>query len=294
MQCGGQCAPGERGGVDPVDRRIAVQHRIQVGRDVATAGCAAGIAACHPVCGHPVGAEPGRDIGARQRGELTDGADSQAPQQIHQFRAARTGQARLGGQRPDGQPRQELRIPARRHHPAGLGGDDGGGQLVGDTRLAFGAGRGHRIDKPFGRGVLGTEVAGRTAHRQHQQSGPQHLGAGHHLVHRRGDGFEEPRVAGRVGGDDVHLRAARLRLTAPQTAPHPGVAGRRGAGHHPVGEGDCHRGGGRQSGRGRGGHRRPVHAPDRQHPAAPGGPPGGPPGGHRAATLTRTPLMRPP
>ena len=106
---------------------------------------------------------------------------------ISQLLATRTGQARLGGQLPDRQCRQEHRVLAGWHHPAGAGGEDGGRKLVGDAHLAFGAGRGHRVDQPLGGGVLGPEVAGRTADRQHQQPRPKHLGTGHHIVDRRDD-----------------------------------------------------------------------------------------------------------
>jgi hypothetical protein len=32
VQGSGQCPPGERGGINPVDRRVALQHRIQIRR----------------------------------------------------------------------------------------------------------------------------------------------------------------------------------------------------------------------------------------------------------------------
>ena len=198
------------------------------------------------------------------------------------------GPARTGWARPTiagSTARQEPGVTAGLHHPAGPGGEHRGGQLIGDTRLTFRSGGGDGVDQPFGGGLLGAEVAGRTADRHHQQPRPQHLSARHHIIHRRDHAFEEPGVTGRVGHGDVHLRAAGLGLAPAQAAPHPGLAGRRRTGDHPVGAGDRDlRGGGQPGGR-RGGDGRPVHAPDRQRPC-----------GHvlrRARTDNRTPPIRP-
>ena len=216
--------------------------------------------------GHRVGAEPGGHVAAGQRGELPDVADSHAPQQIRQIFTAGCGQARLGGQLPDRQRGQEQRVLARLDDPARPCGEDGGGQLVGDADLAFGPGRGHRVDQPLSGGLLGPEVAGRAAHRQHQQAGPQHLGARHQVVHRGRHVFEVAGVAGGIGGDDVQLRAPGLSFPAAQAAPHPGRAGRRRTGDHPVGQRDRDRRRRGQTRRRRRGDRGPVHAPDGQHP----------------------------
>ena len=126
--------------------------------------------------------------------------------------------------------------------------------------------RGHRVDQPLSGGLLGPEVAGRPANRQYQQSRPQHLGAGHQIVHRGRHVLEVAGIARRVGGDDVQLRASGLRFPTAQTPPHPRRAGRRRAGDDPVGQRDRHRGRRGQAGRGRRGHGGPVHAPDGQHP----------------------------
>ena len=216
--------------------------------------------------GHRVGAEPGRHIAAGQLRELADGADTHTPQQICQLIAPGCGQARFGGQLPDGQCRQEPRVPAGFDDPAGTGGEDRGGQLVGDTDLAFGARRGHRVDQPLGGGLFGAEVAGRPADREHQQARPQHLRPGHQVVHGGRHVLEMPGVACRIGGDDVEFRTPGLRLTAAQTAPHPDRPGRCRTGDHPVGQRDRHRAPSGPARRGRRGDRGPVHAPDGQHP----------------------------
>ena len=268
MQFAGQRATGERGRIDPVDRRVAVQHGIEFRGQVTPGRSADRFAAGEAVRDHRVGAEAGGHIRPRQRGELAEIANSHAPQQISQLPATRTGQARLGGQLPDRQCRQEHRVLAGWHHPASAGGEDGGRKLVGDAHLAFGAGRGHRVDQPLGGGVLGPEVAGRAADRQHQQPRPQHLGTGHHIVDRRDDPLEEAGIAGRVGRRDMQLRAAGLGLAAAQAPAHPGGARGGRAGDHPVGQGDRDRSRVRQSRGRRGGDRRPVHAPDGQHSAA--------------------------
>ena len=70
-----------------------------------------------------------------------------------------------------------------------------------------------------------TEVARRAANRQHQQAGPQHLGARHQVVNRGRHVLEVAGIAGRVCGDDVQLGhlawASRRRAAA-----HPDCAGR--------------------------------------------------------------------
>ena len=116
---------------------------------------------------------------------------------------------------PDRQHRQKLRVASRLHDTARTRGEDRGGQLVGDPDLTLGAGRGHRVDQPLGGLLLGPEIAGRPAHRQHQQPGPQHLGAGHQIVHRRDHPLEEAGVAVSIGGRDVQLRATGGRLPTP-------------------------------------------------------------------------------
>ena len=75
--------------------------------------------------------------------------------------------------------------------------------MVGDPHLTLGSGRGHRVDQPLGRLLLGPEIAGRTTHRQYQEPGTQHLGAGHQIVDRRDHPLEEAGVAVCVGGRDV-------------------------------------------------------------------------------------------
>ena len=107
------------------------------------------------------------------------------------------------------------------------GGENRGGQLVGDPDLTLGAGCGHRIDQPLGGLLLGPEKAGRPAHRQHQQAGPQYLGAGHQVVHRRDNPFEETSVAVGVGGHHVQVRTTGRRLPAPQPSPYPRQTGGR-------------------------------------------------------------------
>ena len=101
MQRAGQRAPRECRGINPVDRRIAVQHglefRWQLPPGRSPLGCTAG----EPVRGHPVGAEPGSHVRARQCGKLPDGANPQPPQQIRQVFSTRAGQARLGGELPN-------------------------------------------------------------------------------------------------------------------------------------------------------------------------------------------------
>ncbi|CNM98419.1 Uncharacterised protein [Mycobacterium tuberculosis] len=192
--------------------------------------------------GHRVGTEPGRHVGTRQRGELSDGANSHPPQQIRQVVPARPGQARLGGKLADRQQRQKPRIASRLHDAASTRGENRGRQPVGDSDLTLRAGRGHRVDQPLGRHLLGPEKTGRPAHRQHQEPGPQQLGAGHQIVYRRDHPFEEPGVAVGVGSRYKQLRTPRRRLPTPQPSAHPGRPRGRRAGDHPVCQRDRDRG----------------------------------------------------
>ena len=109
---------------------------------------------------------------------------------------------------PDRQRRQEPRVFSRFDDTTGAGGENRGGQLVGDPDLALGAGCGHCVGQPLGGPLFGSEKAGRPTHRHHQEPGPQHLGARHHIVHRRDNSFEEACVAVRIGGNDVQLWTA--------------------------------------------------------------------------------------
>ncbi len=210
MQGAGQRAAGERSGIHPIDRRVAVHHRVELLLGFATRRASGGLAAGEPVCGHRVGAEPRGDIAARQRRELSDVSDSHAPQQVRQILSPWRSQARLGGQLPDRQRRQEQCVVAGLDDSSRPRGEHRGGQLIGDADLAFGSGRGHRVDQPLGRGLFGSEVTGRPAHRQHQQAGPQDLGARHQVVHRGRHILEMASIARRIGGDDVQIRTPGL------------------------------------------------------------------------------------
>ena len=69
---------------------------------------------------------------------------------------------------------------------------------------------------------LGTEIAGRPAHRQHQEPGPQHLGARHQVVHRRNrplrrSGRRDPRR--RSPTCSCGHRAAASRRRSPRRTP---------------------------------------------------------------------------
>ena len=266
MQLTCQRAAREGRRIHPVDRRIAVHHRIELRGKFAPRRPPVGLAAGETVGQKSVRTEPGNHVGARQLGELPDGANAHPPQQVGQIFPARPGEAGLGGQLPDGQPGQKCRILPRLDDAPGPGREHRGGQLIGDARLAFGAGRGHRVDQPFGGLLFRAEITGCAPDRHHQQARPQHLGSRHHLIHRRGHALEVAGIARRIGGDDMQLRAAGLRLTATQPAPHPDRSRRRRTGDDAVGQGDRDRVGGRQSCGGRGGHRRPIHAPERKNP----------------------------
>ena len=122
MQGGGQGPPGECGGVDPVDRRVAAQYRIEFCRQFPTTRCAPRLTACHPVRRYRIRTESGGDIPAGQLGELGEGPDTQAPQQIRELRTPRARQARLRRELSDRQSGQERRIRTGLHHPAGPGG----------------------------------------------------------------------------------------------------------------------------------------------------------------------------
>ena len=114
-------------------------------------------------------------------------------------RSSRPGAARLGSVascRIDSADRNSASLPGSMIRPAACG-EDRGGQLVGDADLAFGPGRGHRVDQSLGGGLFGPEVAGRAAHRQHQQAGPQHLGPRHQVVDRGRHVFEVAGIARR-------------------------------------------------------------------------------------------------
>ncbi len=238
MQRAGQRASGKRRGVDPVDRRIALQHRIELGRQLAPRRPAFLLAAGEPVCAHRVGAEPGGDIRTRQRGELTDRSNSHPPQQICQISPPRTGQTGLGGELPNRQRRQKTRVIPRRHDAARAGGEDRRRQPIGDPDLTLGAGRRHCVGQPLGNLLLGPEKPGRPADRHDHQAGAQHLGARHQVVYRRDNSFEVAGVAVGIGGDDVQLRAAGRCLAPPQPSPHTYRTGRRRTGDHPVGQRD--------------------------------------------------------
>ena len=207
--------PGRSAGRSAARRRVPGEAHDRAARARLAAGEAVG--------GHRIGIEPGGDITAGQLGELAERPNSHAPQQIGQLFAP--GPDRLGSVANCliDSAGQERRIRTGLDDPPGAGREDGGGQLVGDSHLAFGTGGGDGVDQPFGGGLLGAEVAGRAAHRQHQQARPQHLGARHHIVDARRHALEEPGVAGRIGGGDVHLRAAAPapRAAAVRVAPRP-------------------------------------------------------------------------
>lgn len=160
--------------------------------------------------GHRIGTEPRGHIAAGQRRELSNGANSHAPQQVCQFLPPWRSRTGFGSQLPDGQRRQKQRIAAGFDDPSRPRGEDRGGQLVGNTHLAFGSGGGHRVDQPLGGDLLGTEVARRATHRQHQQAGPQDLGPRHQVVHRGRHILEMAGIAGRIGGNDMQIRAPGL------------------------------------------------------------------------------------
>ena len=184
-------------------------------------------------------------------------------------RSSRPGADRLGSVascRIDRAARKAASPPGSTMQP-GAGGEHRGGQLVGDADLTLRARRGDRVDEPLRGRLLRPEVAGRAAHRQHQQARPQHLRAWHDLVDRRRHAFEVPGIAAGIGGGDVDVRAARLSLPATQTPSHPGRTSRRRTRDDAIGQCD-HDGIGRgQTRRGSRRHRGPVHAPDGQHSA---------------------------
>jgi hypothetical protein len=137
--------------------------------------------------------------------------------------------------------------------------------LIGDADLTFGSRCGHRVDQSLRGGLFGSKVAGRTAHRQHQQAGPQDLGSRHQVVDRSRDVLEMAGVSCRVGGDDVQIRTPGLRFPAAQAPSHAYRTGRRRTGDDPVGQRHRDRSRGFQTCRCRRGDRRPVHAPDGQY-----------------------------
>ena len=204
-----------------------MQHGVEFGRRLTPGRSAFRFAAGEPVRAHRVGAEPGSHVGTRQCGELSDGPNPHPPQQIRQIVPSGTGQAGLGGELADRQRRQEPRVFSRFDDTAGTGGEDRSGQLVGDPDLTLGAGAGHRVGQPLGGLLFGPEKAGRPTHRQHHESGPQHLGARRHIVHRRDNPFEEASIAVGVGSHDVQLRTAGRRLPSSQSTPHSRRTGSR-------------------------------------------------------------------
>ena len=175
-------------------------------------------------------------------------------------------QAGFGGHLFDRQGRQELRIPTGRYQCRMPRGVHRRGHLIGDAHLTFGPGHRHRIGQPLGRGLLAAEVPGRTGHRKRHQPRAQNLGPRHQVIHRGDHRLEKPRIAIDIGHRDMQLRATSLGLAAPHTptnSQRPRGGGTRG---DPIGHSHRHGPGGRKIGHRRGGHRRPIRAPNRQHP----------------------------
>ena len=62
VQRGGQGPPGERGGINPIDRRVAVQYRIKIRWQLASGRAAPGLGPDESVGHHGVDAESGGNI----------------------------------------------------------------------------------------------------------------------------------------------------------------------------------------------------------------------------------------
>ena len=190
--------------------------RLRVRPAAHAGGPSFGFAAGEPVRGHPVGAESGSHVGARQCGELPNGANPHPPQQIRQLFPARTGQARLGGKLPDRQHRQKLRVTSRLDDTARTRSEDRGGQLVGDPDLTLGAGRGHRIDQPLGGLLPRTRNSG-------PPRAPATPGARAAAPRRGAPGRPPPRSPLRRSGRRGRRRRSR-RAVAGNGPPPPGAA----------------------------------------------------------------------
>lgn len=176
-----------------------------------------------PVSRYRIGPEPGGHVGARQFGELSDASNPHAPQQVGQIFPAWCRQTRFGGQLPDREGSQKVRVPTGLDDAPGASGEHRGGQLVGDADLTLRARRGDRVHQPLRGRLLRPEVAGRAPHGQHQQARPQHLRAWHDLVDCRRHAFEVPGVTAGIGGGYVDTWAARRRppCDAGPCAPRP-------------------------------------------------------------------------
>lgn len=213
-----------------------------------------------------VRAEARGHLGGGERREITDPAQAEAVQQIHQLDPLRRGQHRLHRQLRDRHGRKEFRPLPGRDQDAAPGREHRRGQLVGNPDLAFHAHRRHRVHQPLGGRCLGPEEPRRPARRQRQHPRPQHLHPRHGRVHGRHHGLEQPRVPIRILRQHQQIRAPPLRLPLPQPAPDPLRPRHRGTGHHPIVGDHRHRPHGLHPRLGRRRHRGPIRAPHHQHP----------------------------
>ena len=299
VQRAGQRAAGERRGIDPVDRRVAVQHGVEFRRRLTPGRPAFGLAAGEPVRGSPRRRRTGRPrrcATARRTARWCESPSATTDPPDRPVRD-RTGWARWPAAGSTASTGTARLLPAGTIRPARAAKTAVDNWSAMPTWHSAPAAATASISRSA-RLLLGPEIAGRPAHRQHQKPGPQHLGARHQVVHRRDHPFEEAGVAVGVGGRDVQLRTTGRRFPSPQPSPHSRRTGGRRAGDHPVGQRDRDRGRRGQARGGRRGDRRPVHAPDRQHPGghveSPGSRPADRPSSRaQPADPSRTLLIRP-
>src|SRR5512132_3683443 len=272
----GQGLGGEGGDVDPVGRGVELGRHAEVGWGAASslgvlveaAGQAGGAGA--------LGAEAGGQGGPWQGGQVAEGAQAEADQQVGEVGAAE------GGHREGG---QEGAAAARGDDGLVAGGQAGGEGAVGDPDPAAAAaldggvdGGGHRD----GQGRLAAVVAGGAAGREGALARLEDLDPGGEPLDRHQHRLEGAGVPGRVVVEQLQLRAAPLGLAPAQAGPDALGPGGRRAGDDAVGVDDSCQAVRRRPG----GHHRPVRAPDHQHaghrgsphPASASGSSGGPGG----------------
>ena len=218
-----------------------------------------------------LGAEAGGQVGPWQAGQVAEGAQAEADQQVGEVGAVEGGHregARKARLPPGGtmawwraaRPAAKVpsAIPTRHPTPRPTGGP---------PRRSPGPPRPHegRVDggrHGDGQGRLAAVVAGGAAGREGALARLEDLDPGGEPLDRHQHRLEGAGVAGRVVGEQLQLRAAALGLAPAQAGPDAlGPRGRR-AGDDAVGVDD----GGQAVRRRPGGHHRPVGAPDHHHP----------------------------
>jgi hypothetical protein len=279
----GQGLGGEGGDVDPVGRGVELGRHAEVGWGAAGASWVLVEAGGQAGGAGAFGAEAGGQVDAGQGGQVAEGAQAEADQQVGEVGAV-DGRHRVGGEKGA--------AAAGRDDGLVAGGQAGGEGAVSDPDPAADpihrgttlvvprtppAHRGTTLAVPRtppardggvdggghgdGQGGLAAVVAGGAAGREGALARLEDLDPGGELLDRGQHGLEGSGVAGRVVGQQLQLRAAALGLAPAQAGADPLGPRGLGAGDDAVGVDD-----GRQAARRcRRGRDRPVRAPDHHH-----------------------------